>query len=168
MDPASKQVLGGMLDIATGSPLTMLPQLIKAIPEWTNALLESKRGISMFSAALSQYFTEAQYRDIQRGLASGRSTGASTAFLGGQYQDFLDSVQPMKDDVHTILSMLMSVGLEALKPLVHLAYIASNISGVYSIAQWWRSKFKQDVSYTPFKEMALKGLKPMASRRVPR
>ena len=100
-------VAGGVAAIATGGPLGVaygaveigkevvkLPGLLN---KWAESLLDSAEKIKEFNAVLANTFARAEYRTLQRQFRSGQVIAGSISNLSETYQNFQDTVQPLKD-----------------------------------------------------------------------
>ena len=88
-------IAGASLEIA---------KLPERVNEWSKALVESKRGIAQWNGALTQYFAEAEWRQIRRDIASGREIGEPISRLGHAWQNLQDETRPTKDWVTGVLA----------------------------------------------------------------
>lgn len=138
-EPATEKVAHDVFQAATGGPMDWIA-LIKAVPEWTQALLDSKRGIAMFNGELQKTFSEAERREFLRASESGERTGAAASKLSGDWQDFLDTVQPMKDDLYVIATIVTRSGITMTKILAGILQMVEITSGIKGFVDWWRSR----------------------------
>lgn len=87
--------------IGAGATIATLP---KAIMDWSESLIQSKRGIAQWNGALTQYFAEAEWRQIRRDIESGKRTSADVTSLGYSWQSLKDLLQPDADAITNFLS----------------------------------------------------------------
>ena len=96
--------IGGLVG-ASGS----LASLPKKILDWSEALVESRRDLAKWSGVLQRTYLEAQRREYAREIQSARATGSTTAVLSEVYQDTLDDLQDIKDDIHNVTAAVLII-----------------------------------------------------------
>jgi hypothetical protein len=100
---------------ATAGAMSTLPS---KITEWTEALVNSKRELAMWSGPLQAWFRIQQRREIRRDIQTARETGGATILLAEEWQDFLDEVRPLAADAFLITAEFAKKGINILETLL--------------------------------------------------
>lgn len=126
---AGSMMFGGAAGWGVGAAIGLsieAAKLPKRILEWSEALVDSKRGIAQFNGELQGYFASSQWRQIRRDIESGRRTSESTSRLGYAVENFKDTIQPALDATSNILSGIFT---PAIRDMDDLAKVAKGESG---------------------------------------
>lgn len=90
--------------VGASAAIATLPQ---KIVEWGEALVDSRKHLSLWSGQLQGFDLEKQWRQWQRDIKSAESTGASTAGLGRALQDLQDEWRPIRDEVYKAATIIV-------------------------------------------------------------
>ena len=90
--------VGTAIGAAAGAAAAV-SELPTKIMEWSEALVESKRDLSLWSGQLQEFFAEKEIRGWKRDILSAESTGSQTAALGRKLEDLKDELRPIKDEI---------------------------------------------------------------------
>jgi len=158
-------VVGGAATIAT------LPQKIM---EWSQALVDSRDKLAMWSGLLQAMKRESEIRGYARDIQSARETAPWANDLNQSLQDVYDELRPIKDDVYKMAALLATGTLQIIKPLVTiekntgiLLSMFGLVRVVAQVAEWWRGE--QTAEDTTVQAWARAWTNtPIPSARVPR
>lgn len=98
--------------------IVAMQQLVKKIISWSKAILEGARSLKQFNAQIAVAFAEADVRTIERQVKSGQRVSPAIEALSDSFQDFLDALQPIKDDLTIIVSLVLVQALNVLAEIV--------------------------------------------------
>lgn len=98
--------------VGAGATIATLPQ---KIIDWSQALVDSRERLSMWSGALQAMRREAEIRGYARDIESARETAPAANMLNRQMQDMLDELRPIKDEVFKISAFLATGAIGAVR-----------------------------------------------------
>jgi hypothetical protein len=134
--------------VATANPLMMAQgagmlgkeaiNLPGKLLEWTEALLKSKEAIGQFNQAIASAQATAELRGVQRAFQSGQRTGGAYSNLSDAYQDFQDTVQPVKDAAFNLIARDLANGVRV------LSVIATAVDGIMRLMPGAESKEEEE------------------------
>ena len=158
-------VVGGAATIAT------LPQKIM---EWSQALVDSRDKLAMWSGLLQAMKRESEIRGYARDIQSARETAPWANDLNQSLQDVYDELRPIKDDVYKMAALLATGTLQIIKPMVMiekntgiLLSMFGLVRVVAQVAEWWRGEQTAEDTTVQAWARAWTNV-PIPSARVPR
>lgn len=108
---------------------TAIFELPAAIADWTEQLLSSKRHLAAFNADIALAAAEGKRREIMRNIASGNRIGPAQLELQRAYDDLMDTLQPIKDSITQMLSLVLTRAAAATSWAVENRGMLANIIG---------------------------------------
>lgn len=98
--------------VGAGATIATLPQKIL---DWSQALVDSRERLSMWSGQLQAMRREAEIRGYARDIESARNTAGTASSLNSSLQGLYDELRPMKDQLYNLVAGVASIFVEMLK-----------------------------------------------------
>lgn len=115
--------IGALAGAAGGAVAGMesaIIQLPDHILEWDKALVESREGLARWSGTLQEVFWVSKQREYLREQASATTTGAATQGLNENWQNLLDEIRPMKDEIYKGTALIANFATQILTTLASI------------------------------------------------
>ncbi len=122
----------------------LMASVALGLEKFVGGLVESRRELARYNGAIAGAYGRLQHQDIRRNIHAANQAQGSTTTLVDSFNELKDAVQPLKEDIITVVNVVGIVAAKIGTVAAWLAKMNPIIQGIHFVAEKIEENTRED------------------------